>query len=103
LDWRYVLETAELHGLLPLLRAQLEKLPPNTLRLQVGSELDRACRANAAHNLALTGELLSLLRLLEDQEIAALPFKGPALAEQIFGNVAMRQFSISIFWFARSA
>ncbi|MCU1326407.1 MAG: hypothetical protein JWN34_1777 [Bryobacterales bacterium] len=92
LDWKYVLETAELHGLLPLFRSRIEQFFPGALPTEISGQLNRACLANAARNLALTGELLRILALLEAEEIEAVPFKGPALAEQVFGSVAMRQF-----------
>ena len=91
LDWHYVLATAELHGVLPLLRARLdscEAMVPHS----VAQELSRACLANAARNLALTGELLRILALFEAEGIEAIPFKGPVLAEELFGTVSMRQF-----------
>ncbi len=92
LDWKYVFEITELHGLLPQLKARMEKFCPDALPAHASDELDRACRANAARNLALTGELLSILQVMETYGIEVVPFKGPALAERIFGSVAMRQF-----------
>ncbi|HXJ42843.1 MAG TPA: nucleotidyltransferase family protein, partial [Bryobacteraceae bacterium] len=92
LDWNYVLATADLHGMLPLLKSRLDEFCPHVLAGTTAAELGRACLANAVRNLALTGELIHLLRLFEAQGIEVVPFKGPALAEQIFGNVAMRQF-----------
>src|SRR5713101_6911844 len=49
--------------------------------------------ANARQTLWLTRELLRILEHLESDGIAALPFKGPVLAEILYGNVALRQFS----------
>ncbi|MDP9171911.1 MAG: nucleotidyltransferase family protein [Acidobacteriota bacterium] len=92
LNWSYVLATSELHGLLPLLKARVEEFCPGVLPAKVSRELTRACLANAGRNLALTGELLRILALFEAEGIEAVPFKGPALAEQLFGSVGMRQF-----------
>ncbi len=86
LDWDYLFTTAEAHGMLPLLRKRLDEVhnaPP---------ALTRAFIANATRNLALTGELMRILSMLESAGIEAVPFKGPALSEQVFGTVAMRQF-----------
>jgi hypothetical protein len=49
--------------------------------------------AIARHNLFLTGELCKLLQLFEEHNIPALPFKGPALALLIYGNLTLRDFS----------
>jgi hypothetical protein len=41
----------------------------------------------------MTGELLGLLELFDDHGIAAISYKGPALAVLAQGNLAFRQFS----------
>ncbi|MDQ1470417.1 MAG: hypothetical protein QOJ99_1897, partial [Bryobacterales bacterium] len=92
LDWHWVLTTAESQGVLPLLRARLEEVCPAAPPVSVRNQLSLACVANAAHNLRMTGELLAVLQALEADGIESVPFKGPALANQLFGNVAMRQF-----------
>jgi len=92
LNWKYVLATSELHGVLPLLRARIDEYGAGIVPASVSTELNRACFANAARNLALTGELLSILALFEAEGIEAVPFKGPVLAEELFGTVSMRQF-----------
>src|SRR4051794_31937413 len=84
LKWEYVLQTADLHGMLPLLKARLDEFCPGAVPGGVAGDLARACLANAARNLALTGELLRILKVFEAEGIEAVPFKGPALAEQIF-------------------
>jgi hypothetical protein len=43
-------------------------------------------------NLFLTGELLRVLNALEAREIPAIPYKGPALAASVYGNLALREF-----------
>jgi hypothetical protein len=92
LDWNWVLTTAESQGVLPLLRARLDEVCPAAVPVGVRNQLSLACVANAAHNLRLTGELFGLLRALEEDGVESVPFKGPVLAHQLFGNVAMRQF-----------
>src|SRR2546426_10956064 len=49
-------------------------------------------RSIARRNLCLTGDLLSLLELFEARGIPAVPFKGPVLAVQAYGDVALREF-----------
>ena len=48
--------------------------------------------AIARNNLFLTGELRKLLKLFDAHHIPALPFKGPALATLIYGNLTLRDF-----------
>jgi hypothetical protein len=47
---------------------------------------------NSAFGLLFTGELLRLLAALDAAGVEAMPFKGPALAQQLYGHVALRQF-----------
>ncbi len=47
----------------------------------------------SALNILLTHELQKLLALFADNDVRAVPYKGPALALQLYGNVALRQFS----------
>jgi hypothetical protein len=47
---------------------------------------------NAANNLRMTQELIRVLDLLADAGIEAMPFKGPALAVQAYGDLSMRSF-----------
>lgn len=91
LDWDWLLGAASRHRLLPLLWWHLQgrsaAIPPEIqARLQEGFEW------NARHNLRLTGELLRLLRLFEQHDIAAVPYKGPVLAQTAYGNLALRSF-----------
>jgi hypothetical protein len=46
----------------------------------------------AKWSLALTAELLRLLDLFDRHSIPALPFKGPVLADQLYGDIAAREF-----------
>jgi hypothetical protein len=49
--------------------------------------------ANAHRTLWLTLELLNIHRHLHARGLEVLPYKGPVLAEALYGNVALRQFS----------
>lgn len=50
-------------------------------------------KANAHRALWLTLELLNIHRHLQARGLEVLPYKGPVLAEALYGNVALRQFS----------
>ena len=47
---------------------------------------------NARKNLLYMGELLNILELFESKGITAIPYKGPVLAIQTYGNLAFREF-----------
>src|SRR5262249_8236456 len=56
-------------------------------------ELEASYRATVAQNLFFTGELLQLLDILEKQGIATVVFKGPILAEVLYGDLSLREFA----------
>lgn len=91
-DWNYVRETAIKHGIIPLLYKRLKEkmghlVPPDEL-----SVLRTLFMANAVKNLRMTQQLTKVLDLLANAGIQAMPFKGPALAVQAYGDLSMRSF-----------
>ncbi len=92
LDWNEVLRLARQHAVLPLLYHHLKTLGPQMLPQAAWNRLSNRFRANLSHNLFMTAELLKILRMLEAHGIAAIPYKGPALAAAVYGDVALRQF-----------
>ena len=92
LDWDYLLRIAERHSLLPLLYWQLDANVAGEVPPAYATRLKERFRANAARNLFLTGELCHLLRSFESEGVAAVPYKGPALAVSAYGNLALRCF-----------
>ena len=43
-------------------------------------------------NMLMTSELLKIMHLLEENNIQALAFKGPALAQMAYGDITLRQY-----------
>ncbi len=91
-DWKYLLNAADRHGLRPLLYHNLmeaqHQVPPAVL-----NDLRRSYLSNSQRNHILTGELLRLLERLEAEGILAIPFKGPVLSQELYGDVAIRMFT----------
>jgi hypothetical protein len=92
IDWAFLLDTAEWHGVLPLLYQTLKRRYSHAVPPAVLKQLQDSFQANSLRNLVLTQELIGLLRLFEERGIAAAPFKGPVLAISVYGNLALRQF-----------
>jgi hypothetical protein len=93
MDWEYLLRTARRHRVAPLLYWHLDATCPEALPESVLDRLRDHFRANNLRNLFLTGELLRILSVLEACGIPAIPYKGPALAASLYGNLALREFS----------
>ncbi|MEO8078694.1 MAG: nucleotidyltransferase family protein, partial [Acidobacteriota bacterium] len=90
IDWNRLLRLAHVHGLLPLLHAHdasgAVRWPPDAR-----AALDARARDITHRNLQLTAELVGLLQLCTDYSIPVVPLKGPVLAQQIYGSVALRR------------
>jgi hypothetical protein len=91
-DWHRLLRLARRHGLAPLLYCHLKRICAANLPADTFEELHDYHQKNCAFNLLLTGELVRLLKALNDNGISAIPYKGPAIAVKLYGHVALRQF-----------
>jgi hypothetical protein len=87
LAWPELLARAEAHKVSNLVLARWE-----TLTSELPEDVRARRRRAAAGNLAYAGRLLELIALLEKAGIPALPFKGPVLAETVFGGIPNRSF-----------
>jgi Uncharacterised nucleotidyltransferase len=91
-DWPRTCELAEHHNVIPLLcRAVFDfaELVPGP----VLAELRQRYEDNARNSLRFVAELNRILECLEKCGVVAVPFKGPVLAETVYGDVALRSFS----------
>ncbi len=93
IDWEYLLKTSLHHKVMPLLYQSLKKTCPEEVPEEVLTQLQSYYLSNAKRNLFLTGRLLEILNLFNHNNILAIPFKGPVLAEFIYGDITLRQFS----------
>lgn len=92
IDWEYLLRLANRHGLQPLLHWHLNSVGAESVPQPHLQSLRIAFQRVSALNIFLTHELQRLLSLFASNNVRAVPYKGPALAFQLYGNVALRQF-----------
>ena len=92
MDWEHLLEAADHHGVVPRVYEQLrgmeQSLPSAALQA-----IALLYQSNLQRTLWLTRELGRILAHFAKHGIPALPYKGPVLAESLYGDVAARQFS----------
>jgi hypothetical protein len=94
-DWKQLFTLMDFHGVLPPVHGALsgalssETAVPADVRTELGARFDQ----NARKNLRLAAELIRVLDCLETVDIPAVPYKGPALAESLYGDIALREFS----------
>lgn len=91
-DWRRLLEISDTNRMIPQVYSRLKQLPSEYLPPGVLTSLQRRFDAISVRNLSLTQELLRILRLLRENNIPAIPYKGPVLSQTLYGNVVSRQF-----------
>jgi hypothetical protein len=91
-DWTGFLRLAEFHGVLPLAARNLVEhyrgFSPDVER-----SLRSAYDANLARSLWFTAELARILQHFERRQLRAIPYKGPVLAQSVYGDVGLRSFS----------
>jgi len=91
LAWPTVLRQARRHGVGPLLGRNLARLGWPGVPGDARAQLERGDRLNAARNALLVRELTELLGGCRDREVPVIPLKGPALAERLYGDPALRE------------
>jgi hypothetical protein len=91
IDWQKVIRMAMRHRVLPILYQQLGSGDgvPDSVR----EKLRDLYSSNAARNMARSAELMNLLRTFDSHGLSVMCFRGPVLAETLYGDIALRQFS----------
>jgi hypothetical protein len=92
LDWDHVAQLAQHHGLAPLLYRRLSNAM-DAVQPACLEALRQRDKLNAHRTLWLSLELRKIHKHLAARGLEVLPYKGPVLAESLYGNVALRQFS----------
>ena len=90
LDWTQVFELAEAQGVFPLLASRLEAVN-QFLDQEVRTAIRNRFELHVRRSLVMTRELVRILQLLSSLKVEAIPFKGPALAVSLYGDVASRE------------
>ena len=92
LDWERLLQAAFQHRVTPLLYQNLSATCPEAVPEEIMGKLHGFYLFNGLRNSRRAQELLDLLELFAEHGIGAIPFKGPVLAESIYGSLHLRQF-----------
>ena len=92
LRWDFLLRAAAENSILPLLALHLPAVAPDAFTPEQFSQLKGAARAAGIRSLQLSAELIRTLGALQAQGVLALPYKGPVVAMQAYGDLALREF-----------
>ena len=91
-DWIELIRLAMRHDVMPLLYRNLQQVCPDSVPEYILGPLAARYREQAkeAHHRAEV--LTRITSLFEEQEILAVPYKGPALAQKLYGDLSLRGF-----------
>lgn len=92
IDWDYLLRAAAENSVLPLLALHLPAIAPDSFSPEQFAKLKAAARAAGIRSLQLSAELIRVVDALRAESILALPYKGPVIAVQAYGDLALREF-----------
>lgn len=89
-EWERLFALSDQHGVQPLVYQALQPVrdavPTGQMR-----ELERTYQANLHRLLLLSRELVGIVHELRRSDLNVIPYKGPALAEFLYGDIALRQ------------
>jgi len=92
LDWHRLAELAMHHRVLPTVHQSLVSAAADQVPGEQLNHFRKLFSGIERRNFAFTGELLRLLNLLHVHGIEGIPYRGPVLAAEVYGDLAMRQF-----------
>ncbi len=87
LDWIRLCKLAESHGILPLVWEAVRRQVYRDCTLALQHEAEQYSK----RQLRLTSVLLDVMQRFRTENIPVLPYKGPTLAQQLYGSLAFRQ------------
>ena len=92
IDWIALIRLAMRHDVMPLLYRNLQKICPESVPENVLGPLRTRYHIQAAQARRRTDELARILPLFEEHGILAVPYKGPVLAQRLYGDLSLREF-----------
>ncbi len=91
-DWMALIRTAMRHEVMPLLYRSLQQVCPNSVPENILGPLRARYDLQTAQARRRAEEVVRILPLLEDHGVIAVPYKGPALAQRLYGDLSLREF-----------
>ncbi len=93
IGWDKFVKICIRHKVLPLVFRNLVLFCKDSFPEKLKTELENTyIFENSLHNFSLVEQLFFILDLLKKNGITAVPFKGPVLAENVFGDICLRRY-----------
>ena len=90
IDWKLLFELADRHGAQPLLCTALAEFP-DSVPLAAMNAIQQAQHQNLLKSMLLSRELIRIVESLAGEGLTVMPYKGPTLAEAVYGDIALRK------------
>ena len=90
-DWQQVFNLVIKNGLFPIFYIRLLSLNLENIPGRLLSRLEKLYHFNLLRNIALEKELFKAVDCLKENNISAIPLKGPVLARILYNDLALRQ------------
>ena len=92
IDFDSLITVAEYHGVLPIVAKRvLESGAAHDLEPDIKNRLRRAFQANLVRGVPLINEVLRVVNEFENSGIPIIPYKGPVLADDLWGSSTLRE------------
>jgi Uncharacterised nucleotidyltransferase len=91
LDWMALIWLGLRHNIMPLLYRNLQEVCPYSVPAQVLAPLRARYESQARDTQRLAEELVRIMPALDAAGVFAVPWKGPALAQRLYGDLFLRE------------
>jgi len=92
IDWDFIIGKAYWHSLIPLIYKSLNKYCAELVPKEKMELLSSYYLSSSRRNLLLVGVLFDVIDLLLRHGIESIPYKGPSLAANVYGDISYRKF-----------
>ena len=93
INWGFFFAACVRHKVLMQAYNALNTLEDKVIPQEIGEKIDRFyVYENMVHGMELTSQLVRVLKAFHEKGVQAVPFKGPVLAQQIYGDFTLRQY-----------
>jgi hypothetical protein len=92
IDWKYLLESANEHCIIPLIYKELERNLKDKIPSDVLSKLKLRYLKISKRNFFLSTQVIKIMLELQRHDLDFLSYKGMTLAQIAYGDISLRQF-----------
>lgn len=91
-DWELIYNISIEQRVFPLIYKNIRELLPDRVPAVIVRKFRHSCFDTAKRSLHFSSYLFTILDLFKENGILALPFKGPVLAQDVYGDPGLRSF-----------